>query len=371
MKSNFIKKKIAVIGTNGLPGRYGGWDQLLNHLTNDLRDKYSISVYTSSYDAVDGIREFNGANLPIIPLRANGLQSVPYDIISMVHAIFTKHDVLLVLGTSGCIFFPILKFLNVKIILNPDGAEWKRGKWNRWIKKFLEVSESLGVRYSSIVISDNKIIQNYIKSNFKKDSFLIEYGGDNAKHISLSKITEARYCIESENYAFKVCRIVPENNIDLILEAFSLVDFKLILIGNWKFSQYGIDVRKKYSEFKNLILLDPIYDQTTLDELRSNCGVYIHGHSVGGTNPSLVEAMSLSLCCLVYDVDYNRETTENSAIYFDSVESLLNKLNHLIDNKIKRNELGVKMLEIAMRRYCWKNIVGKYNELIFNLFKSM
>ena len=137
---NFItkKKKIAIIGTNGLPGRYGGWDQLLNHLTFGLQDEYAFSVYTSSYDAVDGITTFNGAKLPIIPLKANGPQSVAYDIISMIHAIITKHDVLLVLGTSGCIFFPILKIFKVKVILNPDGAEWKRGKWNRWIQKYIQ-----------------------------------------------------------------------------------------------------------------------------------------------------------------------------------------------------------------------------------------
>ena len=367
MKSNSVKRKIAIIGTNGLPGRYGGWDQLLNHLTDGLRDTYSISVYTSSYDAIEGIREFNGATLPIIPLRANGPQSVPYDIISMIHAIISKHEILIVLGTSGCIFFPILKLLNIKTILNPDGAEWKRGKWNSWVKKFLEFSEYIGIKYSSLIIADNKIIENYISEKYNRNSYLIEYGGDNAKYIPLGRITEEHYGIKSGNYAFKVCRIVPENNIDIILEAFSLINFQIILIGNWKFSQYGIDIYNKYSKFKNLILLDPIYDQITLDELRGNCGVYVHGHSVGGTNPSLVEAMSLSLCCLVYDVDYNKETTENSAIYFNSVESLLNNLNQLIDNKYKCKEIGAKMFSIANRRYLWSGIVSKYKNLISDL----
>jgi len=367
MNTHITKKKIAIVGTNGLPGRYGGWDQLLNHLTNGLRDNYSITVYTSYYDAVEGIREFNGAALPIIPLRANGPQSVPYDIISMIHAIISKHDILLVLGTSGCIFFPILKLLNIKTILNPDGAEWKRGKWSRGVKKYLEFSEYLGIKYSTLIVADNKVIQNHIADKFKRNSHLIEYGGDNVKYIPLTKDTEELYGIMSDNYAFKVCRIVPENNIDMILEAFTLINFKLILIGNWNFSQYGIDIRNKYSKFDNLILLDPIYNQITLDELRGNCCVYVHGHSVGGTNPSLVEAMSLSLCCLVYDVNYNRETTENSAIYFDSVNSLLDNLKSLIHNRERCNKHGEIMFRIAQRRYQWRSIVNKYSILFSDL----
>jgi glycosyltransferase involved in cell wall biosynthesis len=364
MKLKNLKKKIAIIGTNGLPGRYGGWDQLLNHLTNDLKDDYHFSVYTSSYDAVDGIREYNGAILPIIPLRANGIQSIPYDIISMIHAIIFKHDVLLILGTSGCIFFPFLKFFKPKIILNPDGAEWKRGKWNSLIQKFLEFSEYIGIKYASLVIADNIIIKRNIDVRYKKNSLLIEYGGDNAKYVPINRYTENKYGIKSRSYAFKVCRIVPENNIELILETFSRINFKLILIGNWNFSKFGTLIRKKYSTFNNLILLDPIYDQTTLDELRSNCFVYIHGHSVGGTNPSLVEAMSLSLCCLVYNVDYNRETTENSALYFDSVDSLLRILYLVIDNESKRNEISSLMYTIATKKYKWKFIVNKYKHAI-------
>ena len=258
--------------------------------------------------------------------------------------------------------------LNVKTILNPDGAEYKRGKWNFWIKKFLKISESYGLRYASSVIADSLIIQNYIKNTFNINSYLIEYGGDNSKFVPMSKITERRYCIKSGNYAFKVCRIESENNLDLILEAFSKFNYQIIVVGNWKLSQYGFNLRSKYSVFSNLILLDPIYDQITLDELRSNCRLYIHGHSVGGTNPSLVEAMNLSLCCLVYDVDYNRETTENSAIYFDSVDSILINLNELVNNESKCKEIGSAMFDISIRRYRWESIITKYNEVISDLF---
>ena len=356
------KKTVAIIGTNGLPGRYGGWDQLLNHLTIQLHDRFSFVVYTSSYNAEKGVKEVNGARLKIIRLKANGVQSIPYDIVSMIHAVF-KYDVLLILGTSGCIFLPVIKLFGKKVILNPDGAEWKRGKWSKPAQWFLKVSEKFGVKYSDIVITDNKIIQDYVFATYDIQSELIEYGGDNANYVSISEETLKKYGIEKSKYAFKVCRIEPENNIDMILEAFKNSRLKLILIGNWNFSAYGKNLREKYKEFKSLLLLDPIYDQQQLDELRGNCGLYIHGHSVGGTNPSLVEAMNLGLCCVVYNVNYNIETTENSAIYFNSKEGLQKILTSFSDNKIDTEYYKNKMYEIAKRRYLWQIITEKYAQL--------
>lgn len=356
------KKTVGIVGTNGLPGRYGGWDQLLNHLTILLRDRFSFVVYTSSFNAEDGVKEVNGAKLKIIKLKANGIQSIPYDILSMIHAAL-KYDILLILGTSGCIFLPVIKLFGKKVILNPDGAEWKRGKWSKPAQWFLKISEKFGVKYADVVITDNKIIQNYVFSTYGIDSELIEYGGDNANYVSISDETQKKYGIEPNKYAFKVCRIEPENNIDMILEAFKESSQKLILIGNWNFSAYGKNLRIQYAEYKNLLLLDPIYEQKQLDELRGNCGLYIHGHSVGGTNPSLVEAMNLGLCCIVYNVDYNIETTENSAIYFKSKEELQEILLNYENKKIDTDFFKKKMLEIAKRRYLWKIIVEKYAQL--------
>ncbi len=358
-----MKLKVAIIGTNGLPGRYGGWDQLMNHLTLNLREKYSFYVYTSSYDAVKGLKEYNGAKLKIIPLKANGMQSVLYDGISLLHAAF-KYDVLLVLGTSGCIFLPLIKLFRKKIILNPDGAEWKRGKWSRPVKWFLKLSEKFGIKYSNIIIADNVKIQEYIKKEYKKDSELIEYGGDHSTYMPMSEETKIKYSLEPDNYAFKVCRIEPENNIDLILEAFNENNLNLVIIGNWNFSKYGKDLRLKYKSNSNMKLLDPIYEQDKLNELRSNCGLYIHGHSVGGTNPSLVEAMNLGLCCVVYNVDYNIETTENSAIYFGTISELQDVLNKFGNNEVDLSDYRNKMKEIAKRRYIWSVIIGKYAELL-------
>ena len=281
-----------------------------------------------------------------------------------------KYDILLILGTSGCIFLPFIRILNSNLILNPDGAEWKRGKWNYCIKSFLKLSEYLGIKFSKQVIADNVIIQNYIFNRYHKRAHLIEYGGDQVIKKTLTNVTANKYSIVEKGYAFKVCRIEPENNINLILEAFTKVDLKLILIGNWDNSKYGINLKIKYNQFNNIILLDPIYDQDTLDELRSNCGVYIHGHTVGGTNPSLVEAMNLGLCCLVFDVDYNRVTTLNSAIYFKDENELINILNQFENGLINSDKIGSDLYKIACDKYTWKSIIYKYDQVFENIITN-
>jgi len=358
-----MNKKIGIIGTNGLPGKYGGWDQLVNHLTKNLRDKYSFLVYTSYTNAEPGLTEYNGAKLKIVKFKANGVQSIPYDIYSLFHA-GLRCDVIYICGTSGCLSLPLIKLFGKKIILNPDGQEWKRKKWSKPVKWFLKISEKFGVLFSDIVVADNKKIQDYITKKYNKSSVLIEYGGDQVLNVPMSLVTAKKYNIESNKYAFKVCRIEPENNIHLILEAFKKKqNIDLIIIGNWNYSKYGQELKKQYSNFKNLILLDPIYDQVTLDELRSNCALYIHGHSVGGTNPSLVEAMNLGLCIVSFNVNYNTETTENKALYFNNEKDLINILDNYENNLIDVNEYKSYMKEIANRRYKWNIITEKYSEI--------
>lgn len=358
------KKTIYIVGTNGLPVRYGGWDMLLHHFTLTLSEDYDIYVYTSSFEAVKGIKTHNGAFVRLVPLKANGLQSVIYDFVTMLDASIRGADHILVLGVSGGIFFPFFKLFRSSVILNPDGAEWKRSKFGGFVKLFLKASEQIGIKYADKVIADNKVICEDVLSEYGVRSTVIEYGGDHASSTVLSKPTASRYSIEQNSYAFKVCRIVPENNIRMILDAFSKTDYRLLLIGNWSNSKFGIDIRAEYSGYSNLSLLDPIYDQRALDELRSNCKLILHGHSVGGTNPSLVEAMNLGLPCLVYDINYNRETTEDSAEYFSTESELSEALCRLWDNKGHLDSIGSGLQVVAKRRYRWNDIIAKYRLVI-------
>ena len=354
-------KKVAIIGTVGIPAKYGGFETLVENLTHYLAEDFEMTVYCSSKAYDEKLATYNNAKLEYLDLNAHGVQSILYDIVSMIKA--KDFDVLLVLGDSGCTFLPILKFFSkAKIIVNIDGLEWKREKWGRFAKSFLKFSEQIAVEYADAVVVDNKVIQDYVTDTYAKEGTLITYGADHVEKIAISADVSKQFPFLNDKYAFTVCRIEPENNLHIIIEAFSQQNtLPLIIIGNWKSSQYGMELLNKYATIDHIHLLDPIYDQKILNQIRSNAYVYLHGHSAGGTNPSLVEAMFLGLPIFAYGVNYNRETTENSAVYFSDAMELQTLIKNIDESNLK--SIGNKMSEISNRRYRWNLICDKYAQL--------
>lgn len=357
-----MHKKIAIIGTVGLPANYGGFETLTQYLTKNLADKFDITVYCSSKIYKAKASHYNGARLKYVPLNGNGVQSISYDIISIFNALFFA-DVLLILGVSGCIVLPFVKLISNKtIIVNIDGLEWKRIKWSKPTKWFLKYSEKLAVKYADTVVSDNRVIQQYVKKEYQVDSQLIAYGADHATKEQISHEILVKYPFLSQKYAFKVCRIEPENNIEMILDTFSVyLDLNIVLVGNWQNSNYGRKLKSKYGQFNNIHLFDPIYDQNILNQLRSNCFIYVHGHNAGGTNPSLVEAMYLELPIFAYDVAYNKETTLYKAQYFNDSNQLLDLFKEMTSEALKANANA--MYTIAKDAYQWEKITNDYAQL--------
>lgn len=359
------KKKIAIIGTVGVPANYGGFETLAEHIIDDLGQKHDITVYCSGkkYPKAERKARYKGARLVYLPLEANGIQSIPYDTLSILHALFFA-DVLLVLGVSGAWILPFVRlFTNKKIIISIDGIEWKRDKWNLLAKWYLFWAEGLAVKYSQIDISDNEAIQDYTAARYGSLSRIIEYGADHTLNVPIAQEAKEQYPFLQSSYAFKVCRIEPENNVHVIIDAFSKTQkMPLVIVGNWDKSEYGQSLKSKYQQYPNIHILDPIYNQEKLDILRGNAALYVHGHSAGGTNPSLVEAMYLGLPILAYGVSYNRVTTEHRAMYFHDMTSLISRINEIQVTKLKKT--GQEMAKIARRRYTWSHIVFKYELLI-------
>lgn len=352
--------KVAVIGSQGVPANYGGFESLVENLLGEnCPDNVEYTVYCSSKDMPGKPKEHKGAKLKYVPLSANGVQSVPYDVISLCRSL-TGYDVILILGVSGCMFLPIFRLLNrKKLIINIDGLEHRRAKWGRFARWMLKTSEVSAVKYGDVIISDNKGIQDYITETYGRNSELIAYGGDHAKRsLTDDFIYEVlnKYGVKKGEYAITVCRIEPENNSHLILEAFSKAGKDLVFIGNWSHSDYAKQLKEKFSKYPNIHILDAIYDLDILYALRSSAGIYMHGHSAGGTNPSLVEAMFFGNPIIAYDVVYNRETTENKAYYFKTAEDIISHLKN-------GNLAGEDMAEIASRRYTWKHIADQYCKL--------
>ena len=260
----------------------------------------------------------------------------------------------------------IFKLFKSKVILNPDGVEWQRSKFGNLTKFFLKLSEKIGTMYADKVIADNKVIADDLLKKHGVVSTVIEYGADHSSQVDLRNSTASRYSIKKNNYAFKVCRIVPENNIRMILEEFSKTKYKLLLIGNWKNSKFGIDLRKEYSDCQNLSLLDPIYDQEELDEL-SNCRLYIHGGTASRNKSFFGRGNVSRVTCLVFDVNYNRETTEEAAKYFKTSVEFQNALKILWESDELLYSMSKKLKNIALRRFEWKEIIMKYKYLIENI----
>lgn len=358
------RKTISIIGTAGLPANYGGFETLAENLTANLKEKFNFIVYCSKKNYQDFKTHHNGAKLEYINLKANGIESIAYDIVSILRSI-NRSDVILILGVSGSIILPIVRILfKKKIIVNIDGLEWKREKWGIIARLFLKYSEFLAIKNSSVVISDNNGIYEYVKKEYNKESNLIAYGGDYDLDKSLSIKSAFDLQFSSKSYALTVCRIEPENNIHQILQAFANnSSLDLVCVGNWSKSDYGRKLKSKFSAIRNIKLLEPIYDMSTITWVRSNCKFYIHGHSAGGTNPSLVEAMWLGIPILAYDVNYNRSTTDNKAIFFKNqkeLEKILLKIN-----ETDLEDIGLKLKKVAKIRYSWKVICSQYED-IFN-----
>lgn len=353
-------KKIAIIGTQGVPAKYGGFESLVeNIIGQNCSSGINYTVLCSSLDMPRRFCEYKGSQLKYVSLHANGISSVLYDIISMIR-VKAGYDTILILGTSGCIFLPIFKLLTKsRIIVNIDGLEHRREKWGILARKFLLLSENFAIRYADVIIADNKGIQDYVTDTYHRMTKLIAYGGDHVlRNVPIE--TERKilnlYKLQKNDYAITVCRIEPENNPHIILEAFSQADITLVFIGNWTHSQYARNLKEQYSHFTNIKLLDSIYDLNTLYTLRSNAAWYIHGHSAGGTNPSLVEAMFFGKPIAAFDVIYNRETTNNKALYFTSSKDLLNLLS-------LKNQSGADLRKYADEHYTWKHIAKLYESL--------
>lgn len=355
---NLKKRKVAIIGTNGLPASYGGFETLVNYLTLYNKD-FDVVVYCSKTAKDEQIPVFNNARLIYLPFNANGWQSIIYDIFSIINSWF-KHDTLLLLGTPGSPVLPLLRiFKKTKVVVNFGGLEWKREKWHPIARKYLKFSEAVAIKNSEVIVADNQHFCNYIKESYNKESHLVEYGGDHTSSLAISPELRARYPFLENEYYISVSRAQADNNLHIVLEAFSkLPEKKLVLVSNWNNFAYGVELRKEYENYPNINMIDAVYDLAVLDVLRSNAVCYIHSHSFCGTAPSLVEAMSLGLPVISFENETNSFTTEGKALFFKDTQYLLNILSHTSASLLA--DIGVAMKGIAVKRYTWERISQLY-----------
>lgn len=356
------KIKVAIVGTQGVPAQYGGFETLTENLLGMKNaENIEYTVFCSSKDMPTKQTKYKGANLKYVALHANGAQSIPYDIISMLKCLNGYHTIL-ILGVSGCLFMPFLRLLTKsRIVVNIDGLEHRRDKWNKLAKWILRTSEKMAVKYADEVIADNQGIEDYVQETYQKRAHVIAYGGDHVKQ-QISEDEQQKlvgeFGVKKNEYALSICRIEPENNVDMILSSFAKTGNTLVMVGNFHNNAYSRNVKEVYSKYDNIHLIDACYDLRKLYALRNNALFYVHGHSAGGTNPSLVEAMFFGRPIVAFGVCYNRYSTNNEAEYFNNAEELQAML------ATPRKATGDALRNFAETHYTWRRICCQYEELV-------
>ena len=347
--------RIAFIGSAGIPNRYGGFESFLEHCGPAVA-RIAGTVYVTCDAKLYGddlTPDFKGVTRIFLRTPANGAASVLHDLLAFF-SIYRRSTHIVVLGVSGGPWFPLFRLMcwlgGKRLGVNIDGVEWRRPKFSRTKQSLLRLFDVLAQRFSNVVIYDNAGLASYVLPSARNQAAQIGYSGDHV--LRLPDVAP------EPGTALTVCRIEPENNLDLLIEGALRSSLRLYtIVGNWDNSAYGQALRARYRDEPRLKLLDPIYDARRLAELREGCAMYLHGHSVGGTNPSLVEMLYYDCAVLCFDVDYNRSTADAGALYFVDAPAL----GRLIDDVVQGRVASDLFARLASRtRYTSDAIAQAY-----------
>lgn len=362
--------KIAILGTRGIPNNYGGFEQFAENLARGLVKKsHNVTVYNSHTHPYQK-STWNGVDIRHIydpEYKIGTVGQFIYDFLSILDSRKNNFDIILQLGyTSSSIFFSFHPKESI-IITNMDGLEWKRTKFSTKVQKFLQWAESLAVKKSNHLVSDSIGIQNYLKMKYNSESTYIPYGSHLFQDENISILE--KYDVKPYAYNMLIARLEPENSVEIILngvvKANDNVPFLVIGKHETKFGEY---LRNKFKINTNIRFLGGIYDINALNNLRHFSNLYFHGHTVGGTNPSLLEAMASSALICANDNEFNSTILENDAFYFsdedDIVDILMTISREDHKNKIENNRMKITEL------YTWEKIVDNYNELFLSLLNN-
>lgn len=380
-------KHVFIIGSKGIPARYGGFETFVEKLTERQKDKeikYHVSCLADNYK----IFEHNGARCFNIKVPNIGpAKAIYYDIVALKESVkYIKKNKIedSIVYILACRIGPFvgvykkkLKELGGTLIVNPDGHEWKRAKWNGITRQYWKISEKYMVKHADLLICDSKNIEEYIKEDYKQynpNTTFIAYGAD----IEKSKLDDNDSVlfqwykekeVRKKEYYLVVGRFVPENNYEIMITEFmkSKTNKDFILITNVKKNKFYEVLRKKtgFDKDKRIKFVGTVYDQELLKKIRENAYGYFHGHEVGGTNPSLLEALATTNLNILLDVPFNKEVALDEALYFNkedrNLANLINSLE-LYDEAMIVN-YSKRAKERIIKEYTWNHIVNRYEKL--------
>lgn len=356
--------RIAILGSRGIPNNHGGFEQFAEYFSVYLAsNNHDVYVY-NSHDHAYQDKEFKNVNIihcydPESKLGASG--QFIYDLNCILDSRKRNFDVILQLGyTSNSIWYWLLPKKPV-IITNMDGMEWKRSKYSPKVRKFLKYAEKLAVKSSDYLIADSIGIQDYIFKKYNRTSEFIAYGATVFKNPNTQVLS--KYDVEANKYCVLIARLEPENNIATIVEGYHKSDTTHSLIIFGTLNDFGNKLQKKYCTDKRIRFVGANYNQEELNNLRYYSRYYFHGHSVGGTNPSLLEAMASNTLIIANNNIFNKSILGENAYYFDNAEDIFNVMNKdsLFAQKGAHAIKNIKKIEDI---YNWSIINLAYEEYI-------
>ena len=380
-------KNIFIIGSKGIPAKYGGFETFVDKLTEYRKSdeiKYHVACMGKDYSEF----EYNNSRCFNIKVPEIGAaKAVYYDVAALQECIrYIKQNNIknAIIYILACRIGPFIGYykrklekMNITLLVNPDGHEWKRAKWNVVIRKYWKVSERLMVKHADLLVCDSINIEKYNKEDYKKykpNTTFIAYGADTSKsELSDNDDTLIQWYkekgVKRKEYYLVVGRFVPENNYHLMIEEFmkSKTNKDFVIITNIEKNKFYEELKEntRFDKDPRIKFVGTVYNQELLKKIRENAYGYFHGHEVGGTNPSLLEALASTDLNLLLDVGFNREVALDGALYFNkesnNLSELLDRLEELDENLLE--ELANKAKERIEKKYSWNYIVDKYETL--------
>lgn len=362
--------KIAIIGTRGIPNNYGGFEQFAQFLSEHLVGKgHEVVVYNShKHPYKEPI--WNGVQIrhqfdPEYLIGTAG--QFIYDLMCILDTRSQSFEIILQLGYTSSSIWSFLFPGNSKIVTNMDGLEWKRTKYSPLVKRFLRFAEGLAIRHSHYLVADSLGIQAYLKREFSAESVFIPYGATPFRASNAESLVA--YNLTPHGYDLLIARLEPENNVDMILSGIrdANQDRPFLVIGNAD-TNYGGYLRRKFSDFAGIRFIGAIYDLALLNNLRYYSRLYFHGHSVGGTNPSLLEAMASQALICAHDNEFNRAILGDDSFYFNTENDVKQ-----ISLKVSRNGAEQEMIQRNYAKientYNWGNVNSQYLDLFLSIVR--
>lgn len=377
---------VFIIGSKGIPGSYGGYETFVDKLT-EYHQKHDIKYHVACKNSEEEEFEYHGARCFEVKVPNIGsAQAIYYDVCALmmcckyIRKNNIKNPIVYILA---CRIGPFIKYfvkkihkLNGRVYINPDGHEWKRAKWGYWVRKYWKLSEKLMVKFSDLVVCDSKNIEKYIKeeyAEFGPRTTYISYGAEIGK--SDMREYDEKYQewlnynkVDKNEYYLIVGRFVPENNYECMIREFmksnSMRDLVIITDNEGKFLT-DLQEKTKFQNDERIKFVGTVYDQELLRSIRKNAYGYLHGHEVGGTNPSLLEALGSTSLNLLLNVGFNKEVAEDSALYWEKTENSLSGLIDMADSweKEEIELLGEKAKNRIAEFYSWEYISDLYENL--------